>query len=197
MNETALTITGSLTADPELRFTPSGIAVANFTVASNARRFDKATNAYIDTEPIYLRCTAWRTTAENITNSLSRGARVIVTGTLKSNSYETRDGDKRTSLELTVTEVGASLLWATVKTTKTERTSPLAGTPADDEKPAVLNGGPVGVGDRSPGPHQSPTQFSNANSKRESEPMPHSYEYHTQEIVPDTNNAGLGCGPGW
>jgi single-strand DNA-binding protein len=135
MNETALTITGSLTADPELRFTPSGIAVANFTVASNARRFDKATNAYIDTEPIYLRCTAWRTTAENITNSLSRGARVIVTGTLKSNSYETRDGDKRTSLELTVTEVGASLLWATVKTTKTERTNAPAGTPADDESP--------------------------------------------------------------
>jgi single-strand DNA-binding protein len=135
MNETALTITGSLTADPELRFTPSGIAVANFTVASNARRFDKATNAYIDTEPIYLRCTAWRTTAENITNSLSRGARVIVTGTLKSNSYETRDGDKRTSLELTVTEVGASLLWATVTVTKTQRTSPLAGTPADDETP--------------------------------------------------------------
>jgi single-strand DNA-binding protein len=131
MNETALTITGSLTADPELRFTPSGIAVANFTVASNARRFDKATNAYVDTEPIYMRCTAWRTTAENITNSLSRGARVIVTGTLKSNSYETRDGDKRTSLELTVTEVGASLLWATVKTTKTERTS----APADDGTP--------------------------------------------------------------
>jgi single-strand DNA-binding protein len=135
MNETALTITGSLTADPELRFTPSGIAVANFTVASNARRFDKATNAYLDTEPIYLRCTAWRTTAENITNSLSRGARVIVTGTLKSNSYETRDGDKRTSLELTVTEVGASLLWATVTVTKTQRTSAPAGTPADDETP--------------------------------------------------------------
>jgi single-strand DNA-binding protein len=131
MNETALTITGSLTADPELRFTPSGIAVANFTVASNARRFDKATNAYVDTEPIYMRCTAWRTTAENIANSLSRSARVIVTGTLKSNSYETRDGDKRTSLELTVTEVGASLLWATVKTTKTERTS----APAEDETP--------------------------------------------------------------
>jgi single-strand DNA-binding protein len=135
MNETALTITGSLTADPELRFTPAGIAVANFTVASNARRFDKAANAYIDTEAIFLRCTAWRTTAENITNSLNRGARVIVTGNLKSNSYETREGDKRTSLELNVTEVGASLLWATVKVNKPERTTGApAGKPADDDE---------------------------------------------------------------
>jgi single-strand DNA-binding protein len=134
MNETALTITGSLTADPELRFTPAGIAVANFTVASNARRFDKATNGYVDVEPIFLRCTAWRTTAENIAESLSRGARVIVTGNLKSNSYETREGEKRTSLELTVTEVGASLLWATVKITKADRTSAPAGKPADDDE---------------------------------------------------------------
>jgi len=134
MNETALTITGSLTADPELRFTPAGIAVANFTVASNARRFDKATNGYVDVEPIFLRCTAWRTTAENIAESLSRGARVIVTGNLKSNSYETREGEKRTSLELTVTEVGASLLWATIKITKAERTSAHASKPADDDE---------------------------------------------------------------
>ena len=133
MNETALTITGSLTADPELRFTPAGIAVANFTVASNARRFDKATNGYVDVEPIFLRCTAWRTTAENIAESLTRGVRVIVTGNLKSNSYETRDGEKRTSLELNVTEVGASLLWATVKVTKARASAP-AGKPADDDE---------------------------------------------------------------
>ena len=137
MNETALTITGSLTADPELRFTPSGIAVANFTVASNPRRFDKATNAYVDVEPIFLRCTAWRTLAENTAESLTRGARVIVTGTLRSNSYETREGEKRTSLELTATELGASLLWATVKLTKAERTSSAASTSngGDDEPP--------------------------------------------------------------
>jgi len=134
MNETALTIIGSLTADPELRFTPAGIAVANFTVASNARRFDKATNGYVDAEPIFLRCTAWRTTAENVAESLTRGARVIVTGNLKSNSYETRDGEKRTSLELTVTEVGASLLWATVKITKADRTGAPVGKPADDDE---------------------------------------------------------------
>lgn len=135
MNETALTITGSLTADPELRFTPAGIAVANFTVASNPRRFDKATNGYVDTEPIFLRCTAWRTTAENITNSLTRGDRVIVTGALKSNSYETRDGEKRTSLELTVIEVGASLLWATVKIAKADRTTSVAaGKAAEDSQ---------------------------------------------------------------
>jgi single-strand DNA-binding protein len=136
MNETTLTITGSLTADPELRFTPSGIAVANFTVASNARRFDKATNGYVDAEPIFMRCTAWRTTAENVAESLTRGMRVIVTGTLKTTSYETREGDKRTSLELNVTEVGASLLFATVKVHKAERTSGTsAGKPADDDEP--------------------------------------------------------------
>jgi single-strand DNA-binding protein len=135
MNETTLTITGALTADPELRFTPSGIAVANFTVASNARRFDKTTNAYVDVEPIFLRCTAWRTLAENTAESLTRGARVIVTGTLRSNTYETREGDKRTNLELTVTELGASLLWATVKLTKTERTTSAASTKAGDDEP--------------------------------------------------------------
>jgi single-strand DNA-binding protein len=135
MNETTLTITGALTADPELRFTPSGIAVANFTVASNARRFDKTTNAYVDVEPIFLRCTAWRTLAENTAESLTRGARVIVTGTLRSNSYQTREGDKRTNLELTVTELGASLLWATVKLTKAERTSAASASTADDDEP--------------------------------------------------------------
>ena len=135
MNETTLTITGALTADPELRFTPSGIAVANFTVASNARRFDKTTNAYVDVEPIFLRCTAWRTLAENAAESLTRGARVIVTGTLRSNSYQTREGDKRTNLELTVTELGASLLWATVKLTKPDRTVASANTASEDEPP--------------------------------------------------------------
>jgi single-strand DNA-binding protein len=137
MNETTLTITGSLTADPELRFTPSGIAVANFTVASNARRFDKATNGYVDVEPIFLRCTAWRTLAENAAESLTRGARVIVTGTLRSNSYETREGEKRTSLELTVTELGASLLWTTAKLSKADRTSSTASASkaGDDEPP--------------------------------------------------------------
>jgi single-strand DNA-binding protein len=137
MNETTLTITGSLTADPELRFTPSGIAVANFTVASNPRRFDKATNSYVDVEPIFLRCTAWRTLAENAAESLTRGARVIVTGTLRSTSHQTREGDKRTSLELTVTELGASLLWATVTLTKAERTSAAPANTAggDDEPP--------------------------------------------------------------
>jgi single-strand DNA-binding protein len=136
VNETTLTITGALTADPELRFTPSGLAVANFTVASNARRFDKTTDGYVDVEPLFMRCTAWRQLAENTAESLTRGARVIVTGTLRSNSYETRDGDKRTTLELTVTDIGASMLFATVKVTKAERTSASASTPAlDSEEP--------------------------------------------------------------
>lgn len=135
MNETTLTITGALTADPELRFTGSGTAVANFTVASNARRFDKTTGGYVDAEPIFMRCTAWRTTAENVAESLTRGMRVIVTGALKTTSYETREGDKRTSLELNVTEVGASLLFATVEVNRAERTSGATNKPADDEAP--------------------------------------------------------------
>lgn len=123
MNETTITIIGALTADPEIRFTPSGIPVANFTVASNARRFDKATDTYVDVEPIFLRCTAWRSLAENIAESLTRGMRVIVTGSLKSNSWEDRaTGAKRTALELNVTEVGASLLWATVTVVTADRT---------------------------------------------------------------------------
>lgn len=132
MNETTLTIAGNLAADPELRFTPSGTAVANFTVASTPRRFDKASGGWKDGEAIFIRCTAWRQLAENLAESLTRGQAVIVTGRLESNSYETREGEKRTSLQLQVDEVGASLKFATVKVSKADRKSADRGSSTDD-----------------------------------------------------------------
>jgi single-strand DNA-binding protein len=121
--DTTLTIVGNLTADPELRFTPAGVAVANFTVASTPRVFDKATNEWRDGEALFLRCAQWRQPAENVAESLTRGARVIVTGRLKQRSYETKEGEKRTVVELDVDEVGPSLRFATAKVNRAARTS--------------------------------------------------------------------------
>lgn len=119
--ETTITIVGNLTADPELRFTPSGAAVANFTVASTPRTFDRQSNEWKDGETLFMRCSIWRDAAENIAESLHRGTRVIVTGRLKSRSYETKEGEKRTVVELDVDEVGPSLRYASAKVTKAER----------------------------------------------------------------------------
>lgn len=118
-NGTIITVIGNLTADPELRYTPAGAAVANFTVASTPRVFDKNTNEWKDGEALFLRCNIWREAAENVANSLTRGARVIVQGELKQRSYETREGEKRTVVELEVHEVGPSLRYATAKVNKT------------------------------------------------------------------------------
>jgi single-strand DNA-binding protein len=119
--ETNITVVGNLTADPELRFTPSGAAVANFTVASTPRTFDKQTNEWKDAETLFLNCSVWRQAAENAAESLQRGMRVIVSGRLKARSYETREGEKRTVFEIDVEEVGPSLKNATAKVTKTTR----------------------------------------------------------------------------
>ena len=119
--ETTITIVGNLTADPELRFTPSGAAVANFTVASTPRTFDRQANEWKDGETLFMRCSIWRDAAENIAESLHRGTRVIVSGRLKSRSYETKEGEKRTVVELDVDEVGPSLRYASAKVTKAER----------------------------------------------------------------------------
>ena len=119
-NETPLTLIGNLTADPELRFTPSGAAVANFTVASTPRTFDRQTSEWKDGDPMFLNCSVWRQAAENVTESLTKGMRVIVQGTLKSRSYETKEGEKRTVFEVDVQEVGPSLTWATAKVTRTQ-----------------------------------------------------------------------------
>jgi single-strand DNA-binding protein len=119
--ETVITVVGNLTDDPELRFTPSGAPVANFRVASTPRTFNRQTNAWEDGDPLFLSCSVWRQAAENVAESLHRGARVVVTGRLKQRSYETREGEKRTVFELDVDEIGPSLRYATAKVTKTQR----------------------------------------------------------------------------
>ena len=119
--DTIITVVGNLTGDPELRFTPSGAAVANFTVASTPRAFDRQSNEWKDQETLFMRCSVWREAAENIAESLQRGNRVLVTGRLKSRSYETKEGEKRTVVELEVDEVGPSLRWATAKVAKAQR----------------------------------------------------------------------------
>lgn len=119
--DTQITVVGNLTADPELRFTPSGAAVANFTVASTPRQFDRQTNEWKDQETLFMRCSIWREAAENVAESLTRGTRVVVTGRLVSRSWDTPEGDKRTVMEMQADEVGPSLKYATAKVTKAQR----------------------------------------------------------------------------
>lgn len=116
-----VTVVGNLTNDPELRFTPSGAAVASFTVASSPRVLDKATNEWKDGDPVFMRCSVWRQYAENVAESLSKGTRVIVTGRLRQRSYETREGEKRTVVEMEVDDVGPALRYATAKVNRVAR----------------------------------------------------------------------------
>ncbi|HVQ90981.1 MAG TPA: single-stranded DNA-binding protein [Mycobacteriales bacterium] len=139
--DTIITVVGNLTADPELRFTPSGAAVANFTVASTPRTFDRQSNEWKDGEALFLRCNIWRQAAEHVAESLTRGTRVIVSGRLKQRSFETREGEKRTVIELEVDEIGPSLRYATAKVNKSARGSSgggsgFAGAPAGGSGPA-------------------------------------------------------------
>jgi single-strand DNA-binding protein len=119
--ETVITVIGNLTNDPELRFTPNGAAVASFTVASTPRTFDRQSNEWKDGDTLFLRCTVWRQAAENVAESLHKGTRVIVQGRLKQRSFETREGEKRTVVELEADEVGASLRSATARVSKANR----------------------------------------------------------------------------
>jgi len=119
--DTQITLIGNLTNDPELRFTPSGAAVAKFTVASTPRYMDRQTNEWKDGDTLFLQCQIWRQAAENVAETLTRGMRVIVSGRLKQRSYETKEGEKRTVFEVEVDEVGPSLRNATAKVTKTTR----------------------------------------------------------------------------
>lgn len=119
--ETVITIIGNLVDDPELRFTPSGAAVANFRIASTPRTFDRQSGEWRDGETLFLSCSVWRQAAENVAESLQKGMRVVVQGRLKQRSFETREGEKRTVFELDVDEVGPSLRSATAKVTKTTR----------------------------------------------------------------------------
>jgi single-strand DNA-binding protein len=166
--ETIITVVGNLTDDPELRFTPSGAAVANFTVASTPRSFDKNSNEWVDGEAMFLRCSIWRQAAENVAESLQRGMRVVVQGRLKARSYETREGEKRTVFEIEVDEIGPSLKFATAKVNRTSRQGGGGGysgggggqsgqggqsAPADDPwaTPAPAGGGQAGQGSQAGG----------------------------------------------
>jgi len=117
--ETVITVVGNLTSDPELRYTQNGLAVANFTIASTPRSFDRASNDWKDGESLFLRASVWREFAEHVAGSLTKGSRVVATGRLKQRSYETKEGEKRTSIELEVDEIGPSLRYATAQVTRT------------------------------------------------------------------------------
>ena len=144
--ETQITICGNLTAPPELRFTPAGAAVANFVVASTPRTFDKAKNEFVDGDTLFMRCSAWRELAENIAETFpDKGARVIVQGRLVQRSYETREGEKRTVVELQVDEIGPSLKYASAKVTRAQRSGNGGG---------FAGGAPSGQGD--PGAGSAP-----------------------------------------
>lgn len=119
--ETIITVVGNLTADPELRFTPSGAAVANFTIASTPRTFDRQTNEWKDGETLFMRCSIWREAAENVAESLTKGMRVVAQGRMVQRSYETQQGEKRTVVEMQVDEIGPSMRYATAKVTRTQR----------------------------------------------------------------------------
>ena len=173
--ETLITVVGNLTGDPELRFTPSGAAVANFTIASTPRNFDRQTNEWKDGDTLFLNCSVWRQAAENVAESLQKGMRVVAQGRLKARSYETREGEKRTVMELDVEEVGPSLKYATAKVTRAARSGgdgggggfsgggndPWASQPAQSAPPAAApqqGGGSWGgqQGGGAPAPSQDP-----------------------------------------
>lgn len=119
--ETVITLIGNLTGDPELRFTPSGSAVANFTIASTPRTFDRQSNEWKDGDTLFLRAAIWKEAAENVAESLTKGMRVIASGRLKSRTYDTKEGEKRTVMELEVDEIGPSLRYANAKVNRTQR----------------------------------------------------------------------------
>lgn len=139
--ETVITVIGNLCADPELRFTPSGAAVANFTIASTPSRWDKEQQKFVDGDALFLRCNIWRQPAENVSESLTRGMRVIVTGRLRQRSYQTKEGEKRTVVELEVDEVGPSLRYSVAKVNKAARSGGGSSSPVDDPWGGSPSGG--------------------------------------------------------
>ncbi|MGI8590284.1 MAG: single-stranded DNA-binding protein [Nakamurella sp.] len=153
--DTVITVVGNLTADPELRFTASGAAVANFTVASTPRTLDRASNEWKDGEALFLRCSIWRQAAENVAESLTRGSRVIVSGRLKQRSFETKEGEKRTVIELEVEEIGPSLRYATAKVNRANR-GPESGGGGYGSGSGSGSGGGAGSGSGSGGRPSSP-----------------------------------------
>ncbi|WP_104132967.1 single-stranded DNA-binding protein [Cryobacterium sp. M91] len=128
--ETVITVVGNLTSDPELRYTQNGLAVANFTIASTPRTFDRAANEWKDGDALFLRASVWREFAEHVAGSLTKGSRVIASGRLKQRSYETKEGEKRTSMELEIDEIGPSLRYATASLTRAQSSGPRSSAPA-------------------------------------------------------------------
>ena len=161
--DTIITIVGNLVDDPELRFTPSGAAVATFRVASTPRYLDKATNEWKDGDSLFLSCNVWRQAAENVAESLQRGMRVIIQGRLKQRSYETKEGEKRTVFEIEVDEVGPSLRNATAKISKTSRAG---GAPAGGG-----NGGANGGGNDDPWASSAPAGWGASVGSMEEPPF--------------------------
>lgn len=161
--ETIITVVGNLTADPELRFTPSGAPVANFTVASTPRTFDRQSGEWRDGDAMFLNCAVWRQAAENVAESLTKGMRVIVQGRLRSRSYETREGEKRTVFEVEVEEIGPALKYATAKVT---RSSGGGGTFTPGQGSSSTSGGGW-----SGGPDRTPTADPWAQAQSEEPPF--------------------------
>jgi single-strand DNA-binding protein len=153
-NDTPLTIIGNLTADPELRFTQSGVAVASFTIASTPRTFDKQRNEWVDGEALFMHCSIWRDAAENVAESLEKGARVIASGRLVQRSFTDRDGNQRTSIELQVDEIGPSLRYATARPQKIDRRANAGGGGGYSSGPA--NGAQGGYGAQQGGGYGQP-----------------------------------------
>jgi single-strand DNA-binding protein len=153
--ETTITVIGNLVDDPELRFTPSGAPVANFRIASTPRTFDRQSNEWKDGDTLFLSCAVWRQAAENVAETLTRGMRVMATGRLKQRSFETREGEKRTVVELEVDEVGPSLKYATAKVNKVSRGSGGGGFGGDSGGGGGFGGGNSGGGSSS-GPSDDP-----------------------------------------
>lgn len=161
--ETVITVVGNLTSDPELRFTQNGLAVANFTIASTPRTFDRAKNEWIDGEALFLRASVWREFAEHVAGSLTKGSRVIASGRLKQRSYETKEGEKRTSYELDVDEIGPSLRYATASVTRAQSAgSARTGTTGPVEEPWAPSTPAAAGGDdvwHTPGAYNDETPF--------------------------------------
>ncbi|UEJ83965.1 single-stranded DNA-binding protein [Brachybacterium halotolerans subsp. kimchii] len=145
-NDLTFTAIGNLTADPELRFTQAGVAVASFTIAHTPRYFDKQSNDWKDREAIFIRCSIWRESAENVAQSLEKGSRVVAQGVFRDNSYTDKDGNPRTSWDLVVDEIGPSLRYATAQITKTTKGGDRPPHPADQADPWAGQTAPAGGG---------------------------------------------------
>lgn len=141
--ETVITVVGNLTADPEIRYTQSGVAVASFTIASTPRTFDRNSGEWKDGEALFLRGTVWRDFAEHVAKSLTKGMRVIASGSLRQRSYETREGEKRTSYELDVDEIGPSLRYATAAVTRTSSSGARGAAPVGGAQPSAVSSAPA------------------------------------------------------